>query len=82
MGVLPAVYRKKTKKVNMDEEDKKFFTSLPTCYASFFAFDSRDVSESYCPYARHNEGWQKMNSLETILSGYTCWNMPFKADEL
>ena len=33
MKVLPAVYRKK---VNTDEEDKKFFISLPTCYALFF----------------------------------------------
>ena len=68
--------------MNMDEEDKKFFTSLPTCYALFFAFDSRDVSESYCPFAKHNEGWQKMNSLETMLSGYECRNRSFKADEL
>ena len=67
--------------MNMDEEDKKFFTSLTTCYALFFAFDSRDVSESYCLFAKHNEGWQKMKSLETI-SGYTCQNRPFKADEL
>ena len=29
----------------MDEEDKKFITSLPTCYAYFVAFDSRDVSK-------------------------------------
>ena len=66
----------------MDEEDKKFFTSLPTCYAMFFSFDSRDVSESYCPFAKHNKGWKKMNSLETILSGYECRNRSFKADEL
>lgn len=70
------------KKVNLDEYDKKFFTSLPTCYALFFAFDSKDVSESYCPFAKYNEGWQKMNSLEPILSWYTCRNRSFKADEL
>ena len=70
------------KKVNLDEDDKKFFTSLPTCYALFFAFDSKDASESYCPFAKYNEGWQKMNSLEPILSWYTCRNRSFKADEL
>jgi hypothetical protein len=43
--------------MNMDEEDKKFFTSLPTCYALIFAFGSRDVSESYCPFAKHHENW-------------------------
>ena len=48
--------QRKPKKMNMDEEDKKFFTSLTTCYALFFAFDSRDVSEHYCPFAKHNEG--------------------------
>jgi hypothetical protein len=81
-GSYASYIQKKPKKVNLDEDDKKFFTSLPTCYALFFAFDSRNVSESYCPFATHNEGWQKMNSLEPILSGYTCRNRPFKADEL
>ena len=81
-GSYASYVKKKPKKMNMDEEDKKFFTSLPTCYALFFAFDSRDVSESYCPFAKHNEGWQKMNSLETMLSGYECRNRSFKADEL
>ena len=28
--------QKKTKKKNLDNEDKKFFTCLPTCYAMFF----------------------------------------------
>jgi hypothetical protein len=82
MEVMPVIYRKKPNKVNLDEDDKKIFTSLPTCYALFFAFDSRNVSESYCPFAKYNEGWQKMNSLEPILSGYTCRNRSFKADEL
>ena len=48
----------------------------------FFSFDSRNVSESYCPFSKYNEGWQKMNSLEPILSGYTCRNRSFKAGEL
>jgi hypothetical protein len=64
------------------DEGKKFFTSLPTCDTLFFAFDSRDDSESYFPFAKYNEGWQKMNSLEPTLSGYTCRNRSFKADEL
>ena len=81
-GSYASYIQKKPKKVNLDEDDKKFFTSLPTCYALFFAFDSRNVSESYCPFAKYNEGWQKMNSLEPILSGYTCRNRSFKADEL
>ncbi len=81
-GSYASYIQKKPKKVNLDEDDKKFFTSLPTCYALFFAFDSRNVSESYCPFAKYNESWQKMNSLEPILSGYTCRNRSFKADEL
>jgi hypothetical protein len=28
--------QKKPKKHNLDDEDKKFFTSLPTCYSLFF----------------------------------------------
>ena len=28
--------QKKPKKTNLDDEDKKFFTSLPTCYSLFF----------------------------------------------
>ena len=28
--------QKKPKKTNLDDEDKKFFTSLPTCYSFFF----------------------------------------------
>jgi hypothetical protein len=53
------------KKVNLDEDDKKFFTSLPTCYVLFFAFDSKDDSESYCPFAKYNEGWQKNEFIGT-----------------
>ena len=62
--------KKKHRKMNLDDEDKKFFTCLPTCYAMFFAFDSKDVVESYCPFAKHNKCWQEMNSLESILDGY------------
>ena len=50
---------KKPKKKNLDDEDKKFFTCLPTCNAMFFAFDSKNVVESYCPFAKHNKCWQK-----------------------
>ncbi len=51
--------KKKPKKTNLDDKDKKFFTCLPTCYAMFFAFDSKDAVESYCPFANHNTCWQK-----------------------
>jgi hypothetical protein len=30
-GSYASYVQKKTKKVNLDEDDKKFFTSLPTC---------------------------------------------------
>ena len=74
--------QKKPKKKNLDDEDKKFFTCLPTFYAMFFAFDSKDFVESYCPFAKHNKCWQEKNSLGSILDGYECRNRPFKADEL
>ena len=53
--------QKKPKKMNLDDEDKKFFTCLPTCYAMFFAFDYKDAVESYCPFANHNKCWQETN---------------------
>ena len=73
---------KKPKKTMLDEEDKKFFTCLPTCYAMFFAFDSKDFVESYRPFAKHNKCWQKKNSLESILEGFDCTGKSFKADGL
>jgi hypothetical protein len=78
-----AGYMQKTpKKINLDDEDKKVFTCLPTCYAMFFAFNSKDASESCCPFACHNKFWQEKNSLESILDRYECNNRSFKADEL
>ena len=68
--------------MNLDDEDKKIFTCLPTCYAMFFAFNSKDAVESYCPFANHNKCWQETNSLESILDGYEYKNRSFKADEL
>ena len=73
---------KKPKKLNLDDGDKKFFTCLPTCYAMFFAFDSKDVVKSYCPFSNHNKCWQKKNSLESILEGFDCTGKPFKAEGL
>ena len=70
---------KKPKKTILDEEDKKFFTCLPTCYAMFFAFDSKDFVESYCPFAKHNKCWQE-RILWNQLDWYECRS--FKADEL
>ncbi len=81
MKVLLVICRKIPKK-NLDDEDKKFFTCLPTCYAMFFAFDSMDAVESYCPCAKHNKCWQEKNSLESILDEYECKIRSFKADEL
>ena len=42
-GSYASYVQNKQNKVDMDEDDKTFFTSLPTHYAVFFAFDSRDV---------------------------------------
>ena len=43
------------KKTNLDDEDRKFFNSLPTCYALYFAFNTSNVSKSYCPFAKYNK---------------------------
>mgnify|MGYP006151958211 FL=1 len=74
--------QKKPKKLNLDDEEKKFFTSLPTCYSLFFSFDTEDAIESYCPFSSHNKCWQNKNSLEALLDGYECKSKPFKRDEL
>ena len=74
--------QKKPKKKNLDDGDKKFFTCLPNCYAMFFAFDSKDASDSYCPFASYNKCWREKNSLESIFDGYECTNKAFKADGL
>ena len=81
-GSCASYMQKKPKKTNLDDEDKKFFTSLPTCYSLFFAFDSKDAAHSYCPFSSHNKCWQSKNSLETVLDGYECRNRPFKSNEL
>lgn len=74
--------QKKPKKTNLDEEDRKFFNSLPTCYALYFAFDTSDVSKSYCPFANYNKSWRKRHSLESILDGMECNGKGFTADGL
>jgi hypothetical protein len=58
-GSYASYVQKTPMKLKIDEEDEKFFTDLPTCYALFSAFGSGDISEGYCPFAMHNEGWQK-----------------------
>jgi len=73
---------KTTRKTNVDDDDKKFFTSLPTCYSMFSAFDSQDVVCSYCTFAKLNECWHEKNALVTILDGYDCKNESFQADGL
>jgi hypothetical protein len=74
--------QKKAKKTNLDDEDKKFFTSLPTCYSLFFSFDTNDISMSYCPFANYNKCWRSKNHLETVLDGYECKNKAFTRDAL
>ena len=74
--------QKKPKKTNLDDDDRKFFTSLPTCYALYFAFDTSDVSKSYCPFAKYNKSWQESHSLESILDGMECNGKEFTADGL
>ena len=73
---------KKPKKTNLDDEDRKFFTSLPTCYALYFAFATSDVSKSYCPFAKYNKSWRESHSLESILDGMECKGNGFTADGL
>lgn len=70
------------RKTNIDDDEKKFFTSLPTCYSMFSAFDSQDVVHSYCPFTKHNKCWHEKNALVTILDGYDCNNKAFQADGL
>ena len=74
--------QKKPKKQNLDDEDKKFFTSLPTCYSLYFSFETQDATPSYCPFSSHNKCWRNKNSLEALLDGYECKSKPFKRDEL
>lgn len=63
-SIVASYMQKKPKKKNLDDKDKKFFTCLTTCYALFFAFDSKDAVKSYCPFAHHDKCWQEKNSLE------------------
>ena len=81
-GLHASLVHKTTRKTNLDDDDKKFFTSLPTCYSMFSAFDSRDVVHSYCPFAKLNECWREKNTLVTILDGYDCKNKAFQSDGL
>ena len=50
---------KPIRKPNLDDADKAFFTSLPSCYARYFAFDSNDKLSSYCPFLPHNRVWRE-----------------------
>ena len=72
--------QKKPKKTYLDEEDRKFFNSLATCYALYFAFDINNVSESFCPLAKYNNSWRESHSLESILDGMECDSKEFAAD--
>jgi hypothetical protein len=81
-GIYASRVHKMTRKTNVDNDDKKFFTSLLTCYSMFSAVDLRDVVHSYCPFAKLNECWREKNALVTILDGYDCKNKAFQADGL
>jgi hypothetical protein len=74
--------QKKPPEKKLDEEDKKFFTSLPACYSLFFALDSKDTTWSICPFSKHNKCWHTKNSLEKVLSGYECNSKSYPADPL
>lgn len=74
--------QKKPKKTKLDDEDRKFFNSLPTCYALYFAFDTHNVSKSFCPFAKYNKSWRERHSLESILDGMECNDKEFTADGL
>lgn len=69
-GIYASRVHKMTRKTNVDDDHKKFFTSLPTYYSMFPAFDLQDVVHSYCPFAKLNECWHEKNALVTILDGY------------
>lgn len=72
---------RKTKE-NIDDYEKKFFTSLPSCYSMFFAFDTGNIVESACPFSKFNQCWRKKNELQDILKGIECKNHPCKMDGL
>jgi hypothetical protein len=72
---------RKTKE-NIDDYEKKFFTSLPGCYSMFFAFDTGNIVESACPFSKFNQCWRKKNELQDILEGIECKNHPYKTDGL
>ena len=38
-GLYASLVHTTTRKTNLDNDDKKFFTSLPFCYSMFSAFD-------------------------------------------
>lgn len=42
-GSCASYVQKKPKKLNIDDDDMKFITSLPSCYEMFSAFDSNHV---------------------------------------
>ena len=79
---FPSTVEKPAKKTYLDDDDRIFFDSLPTCYALCFAFDTRDVTKSYCPFGKFNKCWQEKNSLQSILDGMECNGKGFTADGL
>ena len=69
-------------KKNLDDYEKKFFTSLPTCYTMFVAFDSDNIAKSYFPFSTSTKCWHEKNGLQDILKGIKCGNKLCKTDGL
>ncbi len=79
---IASYMQKKAEKTNLDENDAEFFRQLRSCFSMYFAFDTRDISESYCPFAKFNKCWRKLFKLESILEGMECNGTGFTANGL
>jgi hypothetical protein len=80
-GSLMAVYRK-TKESEMGmrktRSSSQVYQPVMTCFWPSIVGMFQNV---FAPLQSIMKVGKKMNSLETMLSGYTCSNWPFKADE-
>ena len=79
---IASYMQKKAEKTKLDKNDAEFFMHLRSCFPLYFAFDTRDVSKSYCPFAKFNQTWRERFSLESILEGMECNGTEFTADGL
>ena len=81
-GLFASFIQPNKPKKNIDNYETKFFTSLPSCYSMFFAFDTGNIVESACPFSKFNQCWCTKNQLEDVLEGIECRNHPCKTDGL